>query len=205
MCGSPRGGSRLRKILVTQRVSVAEHNEIRDSLDQRLIEFVLATGGTPFPVPNGLDSESDIHAWVDCIDPVGLVLTGGNSIGEVSERDFTEFALLDYAQHHSLPTLGICRGMQIMGVWANVELLRVDGHVRTRHHLNGEIERSVNSYHEYALATCPECFRVLASDESGNIEAFRHQSLPWEGWMWHPEREPRFDSHDVSRFRSLLI
>ncbi|MBA4741019.1 MAG: gamma-glutamyl-gamma-aminobutyrate hydrolase family protein, partial [Burkholderiales bacterium] len=76
--------------------------------------------------------------------------------------------------------------------------------VRTRHQLQGQISAEVNSYHDYSLAACPKSFEVLARSQDGEIEAIRHLSLPWEGWMWHPEREVTFASRDIDRFKGLL-
>jgi putative glutamine amidotransferase len=78
------------------------------------------------------------------------------------------------------------------------------GHVATRHELRGRITGSVNSFHEFALLDCPEGFTVLAESSDGMIEAIGHNYLPWEGWMWHPEREPQLSARDVQCLKELL-
>ena len=45
---------------------------------------------------------------------------------------------------------------------------------------------------------------LLAQSEDGNIEAMIHKELPWEGWMWHPEREEIFTKIDHERFVTLV-
>lgn len=203
----------MKVVAVSQRVDhFPELNETRDALDQRLTTFLLIAGFIPVPVPNGLykslpDGRCDPEAldvWLASLNPQAFVLSGGNDIGLCRERDLTECWLLDHASQHKRPLLGICRGMQMMAHWAGVELCPVKGHVRTRHRLYGEISRKVNSYHTFSLATCPIDFEILAKSEDGEIEAIRHQSLPWEGWMWHPEREENFDPCDIQRVRALL-
>jgi putative glutamine amidotransferase len=72
--------------------------------------------------------------------------------------------------------------------------VRIANHVRTRHHPVPSdpteiFPATVNSYHELALTSCPPGFTVLATVEDGSIEAIAHEQLPWEGWMWHPERD----------------
>ena len=54
------------------------------------------------------------------------------------------------------------------------------------------------------LAACPQGYRVLARSADGGIEAIQHDHLPWEGWMWHPERETPFRAADGQRLQSVL-
>ena len=40
---------------VTQRIDkIDSYNEVRDALDQRLVEWILKAGFIPVPIPNGL-------------------------------------------------------------------------------------------------------------------------------------------------------
>lgn len=193
----------MKLVAVSQRVdALLARNETRDALDQRLITWVTGCGYLPVPVPNGLGDS--IGGWLTTLRPAALVLSGGNDIGQYPRRDETELALLSYAKGLTLPALGICRGMQMMAHWAGATLYMVSGHVRTRHQLNGKIAKEVNSYHNYALTDCPSEFEVIARSEDSEIEAIRHLSLPWEGWMWHPERETEFAQYDIQRMKDLF-
>ena len=193
----------MKLVAISQRVDTfPERNETRDALDQRFLTWVASCGFVPVPVPNGLGGS--IRDWLITLKPAALILSGGNNIGQFAERDETELALLSYAKEYTLPVLGICRGMQMMAHWAGATLHLVSGHVRTRHQLNGQISTAVNSYHSYSLTDCPSEFEVIARSEDSEIEAIRHLSLPWEGWMWHPERETTFAQHDIQRMKDLF-
>lgn len=193
----------MKPVAVSQRVDqFPERNETRDALDQRLAVFLAICGYVPVPVPNALGGA--IRDWLTVVRPATVVLSGGNNVGQCAERDDTEYALLTYAKERHIPVLGLCRGMQMMAHWAGAGLHPVQRHVGTRHRLSGEVSGEVNSYHGFALATCPTGFEVLAHSEDGEIEAIRHQSLPWEGWMWHPERERNFSEHDIQRLKALF-
>jgi N5-(cytidine 5'-diphosphoramidyl)-L-glutamine hydrolase len=203
----------VKLVAMSQGVTVhPDRNERQDTIDQRLSALLSSAGYVPVPVPNRLVLETTdrlsamdpVTVWMANVNARAVVLSGGNDIGTCQERDLTESRLLDYAKTNRLPALGICRGMQMMAAWSGVKLKPVTGHVRTRHSLRGEISADVNSFHSLTLSDCPSDFVVIARSEDGSIEAIRHTSLLWEGWMWHPEREDTFATHDVRRLKMLF-
>lgn len=209
--------SSTEKIIVgiTQRIDrVAGRAELRDALDQRLVQWVIHAGFLPVVVPNTLSSNGHpdvtlLADWLHTLRPGALILSGGNDIGEYPARDTTERHLLAWAEAQSVPVLGICRGLQMMAVWAGAQLVRKEGHVGSRHRLviagrKDEWPAEVNSYHNWGLASCPAGFEIMAQAEDGSIEAMRHTALPWEGWMWHPERETPFTPQDNERLKRLF-
>lgn len=209
------------KVLVgiTQRVDkVAGRAEYRDALDQRVVEWVNIAGFQPVPVPNALVDNAytsqhvehpTLKEWLLTIRPSALLLSGGNDVGECPQRDATERHLLSWAAGNRVPVLGICRGLQMIAVWAGAALTRVKNHVKVHHRLvvlaqANEWPKSVNSYHNWGLAYCPNGFEAVAWAEDGVIEAIRHAKLSWEGWMWHPEREAQFLPEDSARLKALF-
>lgn len=203
----------MKLVAVSQRVDdYIDRKERRDGIDQRLSSLIFAIGCLPVPIPNVFDLEPHFgtpnkdafNKWIKTINPEAFLLSGGNDIGDSPDRDLVEGWLLDHAEQHSLPVLGVCRGMQLMGLRTGGKLKVVKGHVGTQHQLNGLINGKANSYHNQCLVKCPPKFRILARSQDGDIEAIRHESLPWEGWMWHPERESVFSSRDIERLKVLF-
>jgi len=203
-------------VAVTQRIdTVAGRAELRDALDQRLVQWLVHAGFLPVAVPNSLTDygyldELMLESWLEATQPGALLLSGGNDIGEYPVRDATERYLLSWAETKQVSVLGICRGLQIMAVWAGGDLVRKDGHAGSRHQLvvptrKDEWPANVNSYHNWGLASCPEGFEVTARAQDGSIEAIRHITLPWAGWMWHPEREMQFSPQDIKKVKRLFI
>ena len=191
-----------KRVVVSQRCdAVVGRDETRDALDIHLSALLWELNFLPVPMTSAI---SDHEEYIQALMPDAVVLSGGSNIGQTVERDRLETALLLYATTNDLPVLGICRGMQMIGRFYGVRLNKVTGHVRTRHFLSGIITGEVNSYHDYSLTTCPDQFQVLAESQDRSIEAIRHLYLPWEGWMWHPEREVSFRSEDIERIKELF-
>jgi putative glutamine amidotransferase len=162
----------------------------------------------------------------------GLLLTGGEDVdparygqpphralGEVhAERDAFELALVRAARERRLPTLAICRGVQIANValggtlvqdlpsewptplahdgdWersARVHAVRLAPGSRLAHAL-GDARLTINSMHHQAIGTVAAGLTSVAHAPDGVVEAVEWTGGDWwmEGVQWHPEELTR--------------
>ncbi len=195
-------------VLFTQRVEIIEsYGERRDCADQRISEFISACGYIPVPVPN---NARIVERIVGEVNPVGLVLTGGNSLvkygGNAPERDETDKLLIEIAVRDRIPLFGFCRGMQSILEYFGNELVNVTGHVAVRHKIIGaEDTIEVNSYHHQGcIELTSDELEVLMISADDVIEKVKHKNLPIVGIMWHPEREGKYRMSDIIVFKELM-
>ena len=166
------------------------------------------------PVPN---LGNNVIAYVDGWQLDGLILSGGNDIGESPVRDETELLLLRHFIESGKPVLGICRGLQLLHKYMGGDLIRCDEkvHVAAEHKVaihrdilttNWNAERRINSFHKYgiSLSELKPPLKVLATTSDGWVEAARLDDEPVIGLMWHPEREKEYSQCDRSLVRSLF-
>lgn len=188
-------------IAVTQRVEyVKAIKERRDALSQEWAELAEICGFVPLILPNRLSMAKEM---LQKIPPDGILLTGGNDIGDAPERDETERFLIQRAAEARIPLLGVCRGMQMILTYFGTPLQKVEGHVRVEHPLsNGDV---VNSFHSWGTTECKEPLVPQTRSGDGILEAVRHQNCPWiHGIMWHPERYHPSRERDVQFIKEVF-
>ena len=201
---------------------------------------VFQAGGQPVLLPVSPDPE----AVLDVLDRLdGLVLTGGPDVaphlyGQMPkpgldnidlERDRMEWALALAAWDQGLPTLGICRGVQLMNVVHGGDLYQDISREAPEAGLHtvlapksvlthpvivaagtrlasimGEGRVMVNSGHHQAVrAPAPELV-VAARAEDGIIEALERPGGSFHlGVQWHPEGTAESDEPSRNLFRAL--
>jgi putative glutamine amidotransferase len=192
------------------------------TLGVEYVDAIVRAGGAPIIIPHGPDAERIL----DRLD--GLMLTGGddvhpesygdpptdNSVGVNMEADRWEIALVRGAAERHMPTLAICRGMQIMTVAFGGRMVQhleaVEGHpdyhnmsaeeiMALRHdvalepactlaRVYGDTVKTVNSIHHQAVVE-PGQFALVGEGEGGVIEAVEATN-GWPAWgvQWHPEK-----------------
>ena len=167
--------------------------ELRFCIDTKLIDWVLFLGFKPLLVTdlktlNGFLRQSSLKIK-------GIILSGGNNINKNSLRFKIEKRLADISKNKKIPLLGICHGLQFINFLEGGSLKKINNHVRTNHKIKTKYDYplKVNSFHEYGVKKLGRNFEIIAYSEDNQIEAIKHKKYNWEGWMWHPERDKKFD------------
>jgi putative glutamine amidotransferase len=178
-------------------------------------------GGIPLLLPPG---EPDLPALLAAID--GLILSGGGDIdprfygsnGHPAvymidpPRDEMEIALAQGVAGSDLPTLGVCRGAQLINVALGGTLVEhlpdeIDNSIAHRQEPRGAVPHPVSiapgsrlaavigekivvgaSWHHQAIRTPAPGLHVVACAADGTIEAVELPGHPWLlAVQWHPE------------------
>ena len=132
----------------------------------------------------------------------GIILSGGDNIGDNSERDKTEEKILNYSIGKKIPLIGICRGMQVINKFfgGTIKTSENSNHVGNPHFVSllakfaSFLETKnlrVNSFHNNVIKqkNLGQNLEPFAISDDNTIEGFYHSKLPIFGVMWHPERE----------------
>jgi len=204
-----------------------------DLLPSEYARAIEAAGGIPVLLPPTEPYETAAQDVLRRLD--GLIITGGADVNPEQyaaeahpetgkprrDRDAWELALLNAASRTSIPTLGICRGMQVMAVHAGGHL---DQHVpdlvdHDRHNpgadqygrtpikvapgsqLGALLGPSVpvSCHHHQSVRDHPG-FTGVAWADDGLLEAIEDPGHPFRlAVQWHPEVDD-----DAGLFRGLV-
>lgn len=195
--------------------------EAHHVIDAHYAAAVRAAGALPVLLPVGDPAE----AATLCQRIDGLLLTGGNDVdpacyGQAAQpvptggdhdpsRDRFELALARQAIESGLPTLAICRGLQVVNVACGGTLIQhLDDHPDTPSEPGGDDTVShaitmeagsrlaarhpslqlVNSYHHQAVDRPGSGVQVVARAEDGVVEAIEVDGADQlVAVQWHPE------------------
>lgn len=194
----------MKKIFLTIREDyIYERKEWRDSFDQRLILWISKLKIRPIILSNNFNYNQLEKKGVS-----GVIISGGGDIRFKTKRIALETKLIKWAQRNKKTILGICYGMQLLGKINGARLKKIKGHVKRKNKIitekNYKFPKKVTCFHNFVLANCPKNFEVIARSKDNFIEAIKHKSQKYEAWMWHPEREKRFNSDLIKRAKNLF-
>jgi len=194
------------------------------TLDPEYSNCVELSGGLPVILSHNV---ANINAYLEIID--GLIVSGGGDVDPRSygqenhgqsydvnaDADLFEITLIKEAAKKGIPTLGICRGFQMLQVAFGGNLLQ-DLHgeypqhpknqgkpeyiLSQRHSINltedswlanvyGTTHRVVNTIHHQCIHRLGKGFKPVGWSEDGIVEAVESES-DWLaiGVQWHPEK-----------------
>jgi len=198
----------------------------RYALSSNYTEAIEAAGGVPLIIPPQHDNIEEILSVVD-----GLLLSGGGDIdpalygddsvhektyGIHEGRDTLEMALTNGAIARDLPTLCICRGIQVLNVALGGNLIQdiadqYSDEIQHRQHekgiaasepshevraerdsLLGDVYESeslqTNSFHHQGLKDISPELRAIGTAADGVVESVERPASTWMlGVQWHPE------------------
>ncbi len=209
------------------------------TLPVNYVDSVRRANGIPVLISPG---ESNTVQLLDRLD--GLVLAGGGDIDPQcygcpdvhesvymlsADRDQTELNLARYTLERKLPTLAICRGIQIINVVLGGTLHQhLPDHVGedvlhrapprepTPHAVEVSPESQIGavmqattvetmSWHHQAIHEPAEPLRVVATAPDGVIEAVEHPEHPeLLAVQWHPELSSHRDKSQQRLFDQLV-
>ena len=196
------------RIGITADVARDEHGRARHQVRATYIDAVIAAGGLPIILPADAALRAELISVVD-----GVIIIGGDDVdtrllgiplhpqAKVMDaaRQAADFALLKQLDATpKTPVLGICLGMQLMGVHHGAELIQhlgdqlpdSDRHRNDYQHMvtSSLGDGLVASSHHQALGSAAH-LEVIGVSDDGVIEAIRDPSKPfYVGVQWHPER-----------------
>jgi putative glutamine amidotransferase len=205
---------------------------------ENYVDAVRRAGGRPALLLPG--DETPLKELLEPFD--ALLLVGGGDVepsrygqephaaiyGLEPDRDGFEIALLRYADRNEMPTLAICRGMQVMNVAFGGTLIQhlpdhpeylghgtPSGQDLARHDVKlasgsriaeaaGADVLSCSTHHHQGVDAVGEGLAATGWSEDGLIEAVERET----GWMlgvqWHPEDNAGHDRAQQAVFDALV-
>ena len=189
------------RIGVSTRIIHSENYiDDRDALSHDWASLLEKISIIPILIPNSL---LEIEEFLDEIELDGIILSGGDNIGEFPLRDKNENKIMEYAINKKIPIFGVCRGMQIINQFFGGGIIKTTDrkHVGKSHSITVNKEKifsfldddkiMVNSFHNNIIIETKlgKNLTTLAKDTNDeSVEAFMHSKYPIIGIMWHPER-----------------
>ncbi len=218
--------------------SYSRNDENRFNMPANYAEAIQRAGGMPVVLVPSTDNLRELINRLD-----GCVLTGGADIapdlykgknkasiyGVNEERDSFELELTQYLVNDAIPTLAICRGLQVLNVAMGGTLIehipdefgekilhRGENYQKVFHSVKVNTESRLfqilqrpefecPSYHHQSVRDLAPSFNSVANSDDGVIEAIESLNYPHViAVQWHPETVADKDETQRKLFDTLV-
>lgn len=200
---------------------------------RRYFESVARAGGIPLMLPPITSLAGEVSSLLGRVDAV--VMHGGGDVdprrygqepsaeqlyGIVPEHDEVELAVITAALERDVPTLAICRGLQVLNValggtlqqdigseahWFAYHEVALDEGSRVAAAVGSSTPHACHCVHHQALDRVADALTVVGRTADGIVHACELPSAKWVvGTQWHPEDSAAVDPEQQSLFDALL-
>ena len=190
---------------IVTRKSISEEKHNINIIYEDIVKSIVKNGG----IGIGIILDDNYKELVDLCD--GIIFQGGDDF----EKYDTE--TLKYIYDIDKPVLGICLGMQLMGVLFNGIMIDVENHKKKLNYAHEvKIKRNsivyniyksdivkVNSRHKSIIKNTD--LNVVGISNDGNIEAIEDTNKKFFiGVQWHPENMTYYDKKQNNIFKYFI-
>ena len=160
-------------------------------------------------IPIAITLSSDYKNLIDICD--GIIFQGGDDFEKY------DFEALKYIHEINKPVLGICLGMQLMGILFNGTMININNHKKKMYYSHSVfIDRNsklynilknkiikVNSRHKSVIKNTE--LKVVGISQDGFIEAIEDSNKKFFiGVQWHPETMTNYDNTQNNLFKYFI-
>lgn len=190
---------------IVTRKSISFENHNTNIVYNDIVKAIENNGG----IPLGITLSDNYRDLIDICG--GIIFQGGD---EFEEHDLDA---LKYIYSINKPVLGICLGMQLMGILFGGEMIDINNHKKklcyvheVRIKCNSKLYNiyksniiKVNSRHKSIIKGT--VLRVSAVSKEGFIEAIEDSSKKFFiGVQWHPESMIKYDDRQNNLFKYFI-
>ena len=190
---------------IITRKSISEENHNINIIYEDIVESIVNNGG----IGIGIILDDSYRELVKICD--GIIFQGGDGFEKY------DIETLKYLYDIDKPVLGICLGMQLMGVLFNGNMVDIENHKKRLDYVHEiKIKRNsklyniyksdiikVNSRHKSIIKKTD--LNVVGISNDGYIEALEDINKKFFiGVQWHPENMTRYDKKQNNLFKYFI-
>ena len=190
---------------IVTRASISLENHKISIIYKEIEEAIIKNGA----IPIGITLNNNYKKLINLCD--GIIFQGGD------EFEKYDLESLKYIYDINKPVLGICLGMQLMGVLFNGNMIDINNHKKTLNYSHEvRIKRNsklynifktdiikVNSRHKSVIKNTK--LNISGISQDGYIEAIEDiRNKFFIGVQWHPESMLKYDDKQNNLFKQFI-